>query len=109
MTDQQASTMTNHLIIGIGCDSGQYYFEVLPDERHDALIFTKVQNVGPALAANVWNSQYRLNNVRRSQRWDDRNWKAEFCRPVSDTPGPMAGSASIFSARCGRYRAADRP
>ena len=84
MTDQ---TRPDHpIIIGVGCDSGQYYFEVLPADKGNALTYTGIANVTPARAANVWNAQYNLNNIKRSTRYDDRNWKADFNRPVSDMP-----------------------
>ena len=85
--------MTDNLILGVGCNEGQYYFEVLPG-GDDSLVYTGTRPVSPALAARVWNAQYRLNNVRRSTHYDDRNWKAEFCRPVSALPSQDAIDAA---------------
>jgi hypothetical protein len=73
------------LIIGVGCDEGQYYFETLPD-GDNGLVYTTFQNVTPAKAGNTWGNQYRLNNIKSLRHEDDRNWKAAFCRPISDVP-----------------------
>lgn len=82
------------LIIGVGCDEGQYLLEMLPEKRENWPLFTAVVKVGPMAAARFWNQQYTLNNIKSARRHDDRNWHAELCRPVEWVP-PMPSQETI--------------